>query len=172
MAGSPRLLRAIPCTATNPFPARQFHERETLRAKGLAPDGFSDEIHDGNHRPMKYLRVLVVDDDADCLAQAEETLSSAKYSVTAVADFEKADAALARAKGKTVVVSELRVGGKCGLEFLSKSLKSYPQIPFVFLSSSPPLESVIGALKQGAYDFLRKPVDSGILRHSVARSIE
>ncbi len=121
---------------------------------------------------MKHLRVLVVDDDPACLAQAEETLSSAKYSVTAVADFEKAGAALARAKGKTVVVSELTVGGKCGLEFLSKSLKAYPQIPFIFLSSAPPLESVIGALQQGAYDFLRKPVDPGILRHSVARSIE
>jgi len=66
----------------------------------------------------------------------------------------------------------LRVGEKCGLEFLSKTLKAHPQIPFIFQSSAPPLESVIGALKQGAYDFLRKPVDPGILRHAVARSIE
>ena len=121
---------------------------------------------------MRYLRVLVVDDDPDFLAQANETLSSAKYSVTAVSDFEKAEAGLRGAKGKTVVVSELRVGGECGLEFLSKTLKLYPQIPFIFLSSAPSLESVIGALKQGAYDFLRKPVDAGILRHSVARSVE
>ncbi len=121
---------------------------------------------------MKHLRVLLVDDDPASLAAAEETLSSAKYAVTAVSDLETAKAALDRVKGKTVVVSELRFGGECGLEFLSKTLKSYPQVPFIFLSSSPPLESVIGALKQGAYDFLRKPVDPGILRHAVARSIE
>lgn len=121
---------------------------------------------------MKHLRVLIVDDDPGFLDQANETLSSAKYSVTAVSDFEKAKAALIRVNGKTVVVSELRVGGECGLEFLSKVLKSYPQIPFIFLSSAPSLESVIEALKQGAYDFLRKPVDPGILRHSVARSVE
>src|SRR5512139_2099748 len=121
---------------------------------------------------MKYLRVLIVDDDPVFLAHAEETLASAKYDVTAVSDFEKAEAGLARAKGKTVVVSELRVGGKCGLEFLSKALREYPEIPFIFLASAPPLESVIGALKQGAYDFLRKPVDAGILRHAVARSVE
>ncbi len=121
---------------------------------------------------MKHLRVLLVDDDPACLAQAEATLTSAKYAVTAVPDLEKAEAALDRVKGKTVVVSELSVGGKCGLEFLAKTLKAYPQIPFIFLSSAPPLESVIGALKQGAYDFLRKPVDPGILRHAVARSIE
>ena len=121
---------------------------------------------------MKHLRVLLVDDEPASLAQAEETLSSAKYAVTAVSDFDKAEAALAHVKGKTVVVSELRVGEKCGLEFLSETLKAYPQIPFIFQSSAPPLESVIGALKQGAYDFLRKPVDPGILRHAVARSIE
>ncbi len=121
---------------------------------------------------MKHLRVLLVDDDPASLAQAEETLSSAKYAVTAVPDFDKAEAVLGHAKGKTVVVSELRVGEKCGLEFLSRTLKAYPQIPFIFQSSAPPLESVIGALKQGAYDFLRKPVDPGILRHAVARSIE
>lgn len=121
---------------------------------------------------MKYLRVLLVDDDPDFLAQAEKTLSSARYQVTAVSDFDKAGAALARARGKAVVVSELHVGGESGLDFLSKTLKDHPHIPFVFLTSAPPLESVIGALKQGAYDFLRKPVDPGILRHSVARSVE
>lgn len=121
---------------------------------------------------MKYLNVLVVDDDPDFLAKAAATLSAAKYSVTAASDLGKAEAVLARVKGKTVVVSELRVGGESTLEFLSKTLKAHPYIPFIFLSSSPPLESVIGALKQGAYDFLRKPVDPGILRHSVARSVE
>lgn len=121
---------------------------------------------------MKYLRVLLVDDDPVNLEQASKTLSSAKYSVTAVSDFEKAEAAIVRVKGKTVVVSELRVRERDGLEFLAKTLKRYPCIPFTFLSSAPPLESVIGALKQGAYDFLRKPVDPGILRHSVARSVE
>ncbi len=121
---------------------------------------------------MKHLRVLVVDDDPVFLAHAEETLSAAKYSVTAVADFGAAEASLVRAKGKTVVVSELSVGGKSALDFLARTLKSYPFTPFICLSSAPPLESVIGALKQGAYDFLRKPVDPEILRHSVARSVE
>lgn len=121
---------------------------------------------------MKYLNVLVVDDDPEYLSRAASTLSAARYSVTAVSDLGKAEAALARAKGKAVVVSELRVGGESALDFLSKTLKAHPHVPFVLLSSAPPLESVIGALKQGAYDFLRKPVDPGILRHSVARSVE
>jgi two-component system, sensor histidine kinase len=121
---------------------------------------------------MKCLRVLLIDDDAKFLVQTKEILSREKYSVTAVNNHEKAAAHLRSAKGKTVVLSELNVGKQSGLTFLEDTLRKYPNLPFIFLSKSPTLESVIEALKQGAYDFLRKPVASDILRHSVARSVE
>ena len=121
---------------------------------------------------MSCLRVLLIDGDSAFLARTEETLARDGYTVTAVADFEKAAAILCRQKGKMVVLSELKVGGKSGLSFLKDTVRQFPRLPFTFLSRSPSLESVIEALKQGAYDFLRKPVDPGILRHSVARSIE
>lgn len=121
---------------------------------------------------MSCLRVLLVDDDSGFLSRTEEMIASEGYTVTAVADFEKAAAILLRQKGKTVVLSGLRVGGKSGLSFLKETVRQFPHLPFTFLSTSPSLESVIEALKQGAYDFLRKPIDPGILRHSVARSIE
>jgi signal transduction histidine kinase len=121
---------------------------------------------------MSCLRVLLVGDDGSSVAKAEKTLSDEKYSVSSVDDFDKAAAHLRRVKGKTVVLSELTVGGRDGIAFLRETLHQYPYLPFTFVSKSPPLESVIEALKQGAYDFLRKPVDPDILCHSVARSIE
>jgi len=122
--------------------------------------------------PMSCLRVLLIDDNPDFLFRTEETIEQEGYTVTAVSDFEKAAAILCRQKGKTVVLSGLKVGGKSGLSFLKETVRQFPHLPFTFLSTSPSLESVIEALKQGAYDFLRKPVDASILRHSVARSIE
>lgn len=121
---------------------------------------------------MGCLRILLIDDNADFLARTEKTIAQEGYTVTAVTDFEKAAAILHRQKGKTVVLSGLKVGGKSGLSFLKETVRQFPHLPFTFLSTSPSLESVIEALKQGAYDFLRKPVDPGILRHSIARSIE
>ncbi len=121
---------------------------------------------------MKCLRVLVVDDDQKFLDKTEETLSREKYAVTTVTDFESAAASIRQVRGRTVVLTGLKVGKATGITFLQETLKKYPQVPFIFLSTSPSLESVIGALKEGAYDFLRKPVDSGILLHSVARSIQ
>jgi signal transduction histidine kinase len=121
---------------------------------------------------MGCLRVLLIDDDAGFLALAEGILSSEKYSVTSVGDFGEAAAHLRRMRGRTVVLSELTVGKQSGLAFLEDTLRRYPILPFTFLSKSPPLESVIEALKKGAYDFLRKPVPPDILLHSVARSVE
>ncbi len=121
---------------------------------------------------MGYLRVLLIDDDASFLSWAEEILSAERYSVTAVDDFGKAAAHLRRIRGKTVVLSELSVGKQSGLAFLEGTLRKYSNLPFTFVAKSPPLESVIEALKNGAYDFLRKPVPRDILLHSVARSVE
>ena len=40
------------------------------------------------------------------------------------------------------------------------------------MATSPPLKSVLGALRQGAYDFLRMPVPPDIFLHSVARAVQ
>ncbi|MGB6411303.1 MAG: response regulator, partial [Candidatus Deferrimicrobiaceae bacterium] len=121
---------------------------------------------------MKILRVLLVDDDPTFLDFAGRTLTDARYSVSTVSDLEAAAATLEGFKGKAVVLADLKVKKHPALEFLRESLKKYPHVPFTLLAHSPSLESVIEALKQGAYDFLRKPVAKDILRHSVARSIE
>src|SRR3990172_3602009 len=121
---------------------------------------------------MRILRVLLVDDDPKFLDFGKEVLTGAKYSVTTATDFETAASALNSQKGKTVVLADLKVGQESSLGFMKETLRRYPQIPFTILGHSPPLESVIEALKQGAYDFLRKPVEPNILRHSVGRSSE
>ncbi|MGE5700182.1 MAG: hypothetical protein ACM31N_09000, partial [Deltaproteobacteria bacterium] len=69
----------------------------------------------------------------------EGILSGEKYSVTAVDDFAKAAAYLRRARGKTVVLSELSVGRQSGLAFLEDTLRKYPDVPFTFVAKSPPL---------------------------------
>ncbi|HEU5360331.1 MAG TPA: response regulator, partial [Candidatus Deferrimicrobiaceae bacterium] len=121
---------------------------------------------------MSVLRILLIDDDPAFLDFAGGTLARARYSVSPASDFEAAAAELDGFKGKAVVLSDLNINRQSALEFLRESLKKYPFTPFTLLARSPSLESVIEALKQGAYDFLRKPVPPDILCHSVARSVE
>ena len=121
---------------------------------------------------MKSPTVLIVDPDPRDLAILADTLEKARYTVLQAARCEEAAEILAAHRGKLVVLSDLGVDGDCGLRFLDETVRKYPFLPFTFLASAPPLDSVIEALKRGAYDFLRKPVPPGILLHSVARSVQ
>jgi signal transduction histidine kinase len=121
---------------------------------------------------MKPPSVLIVDSDPQEMAKHATILKEARYTVLQATGCPEAHGILARHRGKLVVLSELSVDGVSGLEFLDDTLRKYPFLPFIFMATSPPLNSVLGALRQGAYDFLRKPVPPDILLHSVARSAQ
>ena len=121
---------------------------------------------------MKSPTVLIVDSNPRELATHVAILEEARYTVLQATGCKEAVGILASHRGKLVVLSDLSVDGECGLKFLDGTLRKYPFLTFTFLASAPPLDSVIEALKRGAYDFLRKPVAPDILLHSVARSAQ
>lgn len=121
---------------------------------------------------MKSPTVLIVDSDPRDLAKLAAILAEARYTVLQATGCPEAVGILAKHRGKLVVLSDLTVDGECGLKFLDDTLRKYPFLPFTFLASAPALDSVIEALKCGAYDFLRKPIPPDILLHSIARSVQ
>jgi signal transduction histidine kinase len=121
---------------------------------------------------MKPPTVLIVDSDPRDLAKLAAILAEGRYSVLQATGYPEAAAILSRHRGRLVVLSFLSAGNEDGHQFLKDTLKKYPFLPFIFTATSPPLNSVLGALRQGAYDFLRMPVPPDILLHSVARSVQ
>jgi signal transduction histidine kinase len=121
---------------------------------------------------MKRPTVLIVDSDPQDLAKHAAILSEARYVVHQASGLAEASGILSKHRGRLVVLCELTPGGESGLDFLKDTLRKYPFTPFSFLATSPPLKSVLGALRQGAYDFIRKPVPPDIFLHSVARSVQ
>jgi signal transduction histidine kinase len=121
---------------------------------------------------MKSPTVLIVDSNPRDLAKTAEILSAARYTVLQASGYPEAVEIIAKHRGKLVVLSALSEGNDSGHQFLKDTLKKYPFLPFIFTATSPPLNSVLGALRQGAYDFLRVPVPDDILLHSVARSVQ
>ena len=121
---------------------------------------------------MKSPTVLIVDSDPRDLAKLAAILAEARYTVLQATGYPEATAILTRHRGRLVVLSSLSAGNEDGHLFLKDTLKKYPYLPFTFIAASPPLKSVLGALRQGAYDFIRTPVPPDILLHSVARSVQ
>jgi signal transduction histidine kinase len=121
---------------------------------------------------MRPLGVLLIDSDRAERERYARILADGRYEVYQADGPEEAASILGKHRGRMAVLSDLHAEGGSGLDFLGKTLQKYPFVPFTFLAESPSLDSVIQALKRGAYDFLRKPVPPDILCHSVGRSIQ
>ncbi len=113
--------------------------------------------------------ILVVDDDKATRDGVARALR-ADYTVVTAAD---ADAALAQLAGHEVelVLTDLRMPGRDGLSLLRDIITLYPGLPVILLSAYGSVESAVEAMKDGAYDFLTKPVNLDHLELVVRRAL-
>ena len=121
---------------------------------------------------MKPPSVLIVDSNPRDLAEHVAILEKARYTVLQATGYPEAEAILSRHHGRMVVLSALSAGNESGIQFLKDTLREYPFLPFIFIADSPPINSVLGALRQGAYDFLRTPIPPDLLLHYIARAVQ
>jgi signal transduction histidine kinase len=118
--------------------------------------------------------VLVADDHVQVRSFLAEYLRSLGHRVQTAADGEQA-ATLIRthAEGFALVISDLQMPRLDGLGVLQVTKALAPDTEVIILTGHPTLESAIGALREGAYDYLLKPVENlDELRAVVERALK
>ena len=116
--------------------------------------------------------ILVVEDDETFRSFLQTILEDDGHEVEAVADGTKALRML-RQGSFDLVVSDLKLPGKSGLE-LFRETRPDPAAPqFIFLTAFGKVDEAVAAIKEGAIDFLTKPLhDPDALLNLVNRAIE
>ena len=102
--------------------------------------------------------VLLVDDDIDVLAANARFLRINHFEVIVANSADKALEYL-ETTSVTVVVTDLRMPGKDGIDFARDARALHPLLPILFFSGFARVPDVVTAMKLGAVDFLEKPVD-------------
>ena len=102
--------------------------------------------------------VLLVDDDHDVLGANSRFLRLNNIDVV-VADSAKAALQQLSEVSVDVIVTDLRMPGCDGIEFVTLARESRPLIPIVFFSGFAQVPDVVAAMKLGAVEFLEKPID-------------
>ncbi len=116
-------------------------------------------------------RVLVADDEESSRKGMKALLASWGYEVQEAADGQEAPEK-ATAFQPTVVISDLVMPGLDGLGLLKALQAGLPFVTVILLTGHGTVETAVSAMKQGAYDYLTKPVDLPRLRLLVEKAPE
>jgi DNA-binding NtrC family response regulator len=116
-------------------------------------------------------RVLVVDDDQAMCELAAEGLGSRGYDVVCRSSGEDA-LELLHNDDFDVVLADVHLAGTSGLELCQSILDRRTDICVVVMTAFGSLETAIGAIRAGAYDFVIKPASMDALALAVERAAQ
>lgn len=114
--------------------------------------------------------LLLVDDEANILTALKRLLRRDGYTII-TADSGLAGLELLASQPVDVIISDQRMPGMTGVEFLRRAKEIYPATIRMVLSGYTELQSVTDAINEGAiYKFLTKPWDDEQLRENIAEA--
>ncbi len=115
--------------------------------------------------------VLIVDDDRNMRRSLQTMLADEGYDVRAAESAEEALGLLAQ-ESFFMVITDARLGGMSGYEFLGKIRKQWPDLPALMITAYATPKLAVEAIKAGAMDYLSKPFAPEELFLAVARCAE
>ena len=115
--------------------------------------------------------VWIVDDDRSIRWVIEKALSREGIAFNS---FSSAQEALDALSGATpeVLVSDIRMPGRSGLELLQTIKSRYPAVPVIVMTAYSDLDSAVAAFQGGAYEYLPKPFDIDQAVDLIRRALE
>ncbi|KFE65357.1 sigma-54-dependent transcriptional regulator [Hyalangium minutum] len=116
-------------------------------------------------------RVLIVDDDESLCRLLALKLKAMSFQALFRTSGAAALEAL-QAEDADVVLTDLNMTGMSGLELCQRVAATRPDLPVVVLTAHGTFDSVVGALRAGAYDFAIKPPDMETLGMTLSRAVE
>jgi DNA-binding NtrC family response regulator len=112
--------------------------------------------------------VLVVDDEKNMRLSLKTVLADESYSVRTIESAEEALSLLERDEF-FMVITDARLGGMSGYEFLAKARIKWPDLPVLMITAYATPKLAVEAIQAGAIGYLPKPFAPEELLHAVAR---
>ena len=116
-------------------------------------------------------RILLVDDSDDIREFSTSILQHAGYSVATASNGEEAFAQI-RMDRPDLVISDVVMPRMDGLQLFARVRAIDPEIPIILITGHADVPMAIGALKDGAFDFLTKPFAADHLVAATRKALE
>jgi two-component system response regulator HydG len=115
--------------------------------------------------------VLIVDDQESIRVALSRMLSKEGYEVLLTDEGEKALDVL-REKKVNVMLSDLKMPKMDGLQLLKASKLVKPEVEVILITAHGTIEKAVGAMKDGAYDFITKPFKKIVIVNMIKKALE
>ncbi|MCP5327697.1 MAG: sigma-54 dependent transcriptional regulator [Steroidobacteraceae bacterium] len=119
---------------------------------------------------MSKPTVLVVDDEPDLVELVSLTLNRMNLDTRSAGDLAGARALL-QSETFDLCLTDMRLPDGDGLDLVAWIQEHRPQLPVAVITAHGNVEAAVRALKLGAFDFVSKPLDLGVMRKLVASAI-
>ncbi|MBN2325485.1 MAG: sigma-54-dependent Fis family transcriptional regulator [Spirochaetes bacterium] len=116
-------------------------------------------------------KLLVVDDEINIREGLKKALSLDGYEVEVAQDGQEALDKIDEGD-IDLVITDLRMPRVSGEELMKEALSRYPYIPVIILTGHGTIENAVEAMRNGAYDFITKPLNIDKLSLIVNRALE
>ncbi len=116
-------------------------------------------------------RILIVEDKENLRAVLRKTLEAEGFGVEEAPDGRAAVEKIRRDRF-AMVLSDLRLPRADGHEVLKAAVQADPEMPVILMTAYGTIRDAVSAMREGAYDYLEKPVDNDHLLALVRRALE
>ncbi|MGI1671759.1 MAG: sigma-54 dependent transcriptional regulator [Neptuniibacter sp.] len=117
------------------------------------------------------LPILLVDDEEHIRLAASQTLELGDYEVTALETAEEA-LKIIQDGWSGILVTDINLPGINGLELMKRVVAIDSALPAILITGHGDISMAVGAMRDGAYDFIEKPFSSELLLDVVRRAVE
>ena len=115
--------------------------------------------------------VWIIDDDRSIRWVLEKALARENIEFKSFVSADEAMQALARGVPQ-IVISDIRMPGRSGLDLLQILREQYPHIPVIIMTAYSDLESAVSSFQGGAFEYLPKPFDVNNAVELIRRALE
>jgi len=120
-----------------------------------------------------HAKILIVDDDPDIVMMLEDRLQASGYDTVVASEGQQALDQIAH-ESPQLILLDLTLPRLSGLDVLKRlsQMKPLEHLPVIVMTAHGSIEAAVDAMKEGAYDFLTKPLDHEHLLIVIRKALE
>src|SRR5437588_13042435 len=115
----------------------------------------TNQTRKANNKPP---RILIVDDDSGQRSLLDSFLRSQGFGTVPVSSGDRALEVL-QDESISMMISDVRMPGMTGLETLRRAREQHSVLPVLLVTAYADIREAVGAMRDGALNYLAKPID-------------